>query len=119
MPVLERHHIRTRFVVLFILLIATAALVSTHSAHAAMSPRVLAFYYAWYDNNTWNYNTVPDLPAQPYESYEPNVIARHIQQAQSAGIDAFVVSWIGTNYPTDANFRTMLERSRAAGFAAT
>lgn len=80
---------------------------------------MLAFYYAWYDQNTWTPSLVSDLPAQTYNSNDPAAMARQIQQAQGAGIDAFVVSWIGTNNPTDSNFKTMLNLARSANFAAT
>jgi Glycosyl hydrolase family 99/Bacterial SH3 domain len=86
---------------------------------AGVAPRVLAFYYAWYDQNTWTPKLVSDLPAQTYTSSDPAAIARQIQQAQGAGIDGFVVSWTGANNPTDSNFRTMLGLARSATFAAT
>ena len=89
------------------------------SARASVSPRVLAFYYAWYDQNTWRPSLVSDLPAQTYVSSDPAVMALQIQQAQGAGIDAFVVSWIGTNNPTDSNFKTMLGLAQPAKFEAT
>lgn len=88
-------------------------------AHAGDNPRVLAFYYAWYSQSTWSRSLVSDLPAQPYDSGDPGTIARQIGQAKGAGIDAFVVSWIGTNNPTDWNFKTMLGQAQAANFQAT
>jgi Glycosyl hydrolase family 99/Bacterial SH3 domain len=95
------------------------SLISSASARANVTPRVLAFYYAWFDANTWNPKLVSDLPVQPYASADPAAIARQIQQAQGAGIDAFVVSWLGPNNPTDTNFKTMLGLAQHAGFAAT
>ncbi len=94
-------------------------ILSPSPLRASVTPRVLAFYYAWFDANTWTPNLVSDMPAQTYNSSDPAAISRHIQQAKSAGIDAFVVSWIGTNNPTDWNFKTMLGSAQAAGFAAT
>jgi hypothetical protein len=93
--------------------------ISSSSARASVTPRVLAFYYAWYDQNTWTPSLVSDLPAQTYNSNDPAAMARQIQQAQGAGIDAFVVSWIGTSNPTDSNFKTMLSLARSANFEAT
>lgn len=105
----------------FLLLLGASLLspLSSSTTLAAVTPRVLAFYYAWYDQNTWNPGFISDRPAQNYNSSDPAAIARQIQRAQSAGIDAFVVSWIGQNNPTDSNFKTMLGLAQSAGFAAT
>jgi hypothetical protein len=56
------------------------------------------------------------MPVTPYASRDPQVIARQIQQARGAGIDAFVVSWWGANNPTDSNFKIILDRAQAANF---
>ncbi|MCA9233535.1 MAG: hypothetical protein KDA57_23045, partial [Planctomycetales bacterium] len=56
---------------------------------------VLAFYYTWFDENTWTGSKVPDFPAQTYASRDAGAMDRQIAQAQGAGIDAFVVSWYG------------------------
>ncbi|MCZ7574715.1 MAG: endo-1,3-alpha-glucanase family glycosylhydrolase [Ardenticatenaceae bacterium] len=87
---------------------------------SAGSPRlVLAFYYAWFDENTWTPAKVPDLPAQPYASRDPAAIRRHVEQAQGAGIDAFVQSWWGFGNPTDENFKKLLDIAAEKGFRAT
>ncbi len=80
---------------------------------------VLAFYYTWFDENSWNPGRVPDLPAAPYVSRDRGVIGRHIDQAKAAGIDALVVSWYGPrveNNQTETNFRAMLDEAAARGF---
>lgn len=87
----------------------------------AQEPPVLAFYYAWFDQNTWSSGQSVDLPAQPYNSTDPAVIERHVAQAQGAGIDALVQSWYGPqveNNQTETNFRTLLDISAARGFKA-
>lgn len=86
------------------------------SASAARPPLVLAFYYDWYDQNTWKPDHVADMPAVPYVSSDPGAIARQIQQARGAGIDAFVVSWWGAGNPTDTNLKLMLDQASAANF---
>ncbi len=86
---------------------------------AASPPRVFAFYYAWFDEQTWTPDRVADMPAEPYASRDPAAIARHIDQAQGAGIDAFVVSWLGPGNPTDERFRLMLDIGGGKGFSAT
>lgn len=81
---------------------------------------MLAFYYAWYDENTWSPDKVPDMPRSPYRSAERATIERHVREARGAGIDGLVQSWYGpgTN-PTEANFRTLLDVAQAHGMQAT
>jgi uncharacterized protein YraI len=84
-------------------------------------PLVLAFYYAWYDQNTWNSGQPADQPVQPYISSDPATIERHVSQAQAAGIDALIQSWYGSqeaNNQTETNFRTLLDVAAASGFHA-
>ncbi|MGB8646171.1 MAG: hypothetical protein WCF84_13105, partial [Anaerolineae bacterium] len=114
-------HIVRRFSWSLILLacVLLVSLLSSSAIRAGATPRVLAFYYAWFDANTWTPSLVSDIPAPTYNSNDPTAIARHISQAQGAGIDAFVVSWIGTNNPTDWNFKTMLDQAQRVNFKAT
>jgi hypothetical protein len=97
----------------------SAAGLSARPASAG-SRLVLAFYYTWFDENTWTSAKVPDFPAQTYASRDPAAMDRHIAQAQSAGIDAFVVSWYGpwggVNNQTESNFATMLNVAANRGF---
>lgn len=94
--------------------IAGAALNTQQSG----DPLVLAFYYTWFDENTWNYNTVPDLPAAPYVSRDRAAMGRHIEQAQRAGIDAFIVAWYGPggSNQTEPNLAALLEEAAARNF---
>ncbi len=97
---------RLPIVLLIVLVLLT---VTTPSTSSARQPLVLAFYYAWFDENIWRPDLVSDFPVVRYQSNDPLTIARQIQQARGAGIDAFVVSWWGARNPTDVNFRTMLD----------
>ena len=114
------HHLRRRaFGLLALLLLITLLPSARPPATHAQGPRlVLAFYYTWFDENTWTPSKVPDMPVQPYVSREPAVMDRHIAQAQAAGIDAFVVSWYGPGgkNPTETNFAAMLDVAAARGF---
>ena len=105
-----------RFLLASLLLLAAARLFSPPALFAARPPLVLAFYYDWYDQNTWKPDRVPDMPATPYTSSDPGAIARQIAQARGAGIDAFVVSWWGAGNPTDSNLQIILDQARAANF---
>ena len=79
---------------------------------------VLAFYYNWFDENSWGPNKVPDQPADLCVP-RPGVMGRHIDQAKAAGIDALIVSWYGpttNNNQTETNLRVMLDEAAARGF---
>jgi hypothetical protein len=90
------------------------------SAAADGSERlVLAFYYTWFDENSWGPDRVPDRPLAPYVSRDRGTMARHIDQAKGAGVDAFVVSWLGPRVKdnqTETNLRAMLDEAAARGF---
>jgi hypothetical protein len=54
---------------------------------------VLAYYYIWYTPTSWD-RAKTDLPLLGrYSSDETTVMQAHAQQAKSAGIDGFLVSW--------------------------
>lgn len=86
----------------------------------ADGPLVLAFYYAWYDLSTWSSGQLSDLPAQQYVSADSGTISRHVSQAQSAGVDAFVQSWYGpgAGNQTESNFQMLLTAAEASRFRA-
>ena len=57
---------------------------------------VLAYYYIWYEPDSWN-RAKTDLPLLgPYASDELAVIRQHIRWAKDAGINGFIVSWKST-----------------------
>jgi len=110
--------IRYRYLAVLLVL---AALICPCSTVQAQSPErlVLAFYYTWFDENSWGADKVPDLPQQLYASRDRGVMGRHIDQAKGAGIDAFVVSWYGPkteNNQTETNLRVLLDEAAARGF---
>lgn len=91
----------------------------TSSTMPGSEKLVVAFYYAWFDQNTWRRDVVSDLPTAPYNSADRNAIARHVDQAKGAGIDALVLSWLGPNNPTDSNLATLLSVAQEKGFRAS
>ena len=52
------------------------------TAQAQSDRLVLAFYYPWFDGNTWKGGKVPDLPQTLYNSDDTGAMARQIEQAQ-------------------------------------
>ena len=79
----------------------------------------MANYYVWFDPDTFTNQYVSDLPANPYNSDDPVVMARHVDQAKSVGIDAFVTAWLGPGNRTDRNFTRLLEVAQGKGFQVT
>ncbi len=54
---------------------------------------VWAYYYIWFDPSSWD-RAKSDTPLLgTYSSDERTVMRRHVELAQSAGIDGFLVSW--------------------------
>jgi len=105
--------------ILLLLLVLGAAL--PPSVLAQSPPPVLAFYYAWFDQNTWTSGQSVDLPAVRYNSADPATIERQVTQAAGAGIDVLVQSWYGPqveNNQTETNFRALLATAQAHGLHA-
>jgi hypothetical protein len=116
-----KKHIVHPLVILAICIGLLVCVPGSSPAFAQHSPLVLAFYYAWYDQNTWVSGLPADQPVEPYSSADSKTIERHVSQAQAAGIDALIQSWYGpqeTNNQTETNFRTLLDAAAARGFHA-
>ena len=106
-------------VALLSMLLQGAGRASAAPAAQSMSqPLVLAFYYTWFDENTWTYDKLPDLPAEQYVSRDRGVMGRHIDQAKAAGIDGFLVAWYGPGggNQTEPNLAALLEEAAARDF---
>ncbi len=100
---------------------ATPASNPSTALHPPAPRWVLANYFPWYDPHTWSTGCTSDadLPRDGvYNSDDPGVIARHIAQARSAGIDGFAVHWFAPGNRTDANLEKVLNLS-PEGFQST
>ncbi len=57
---------------------------------------LLAYYYIWFNTNSWN-RAKTDYPlVGKYSSSDASVMRQQIAEAKSAGIDGFIVSWKDT-----------------------
>ena len=83
-----------------------------------LPPKVLAFYYQWYRMSDWN-GGKPTAPYNknplPYDSGDLVTIEKHLFQARRAGLDGFVVSWLGMGTPEERNLERLVSRL-PAGF---
>ena len=105
-------------ILIALMLPRTVPLYAAPLTQSVSDPLVLAFYYAWFDQNTWTYDLLSDLPAEPYVSTDRGVMGRQIDQAKAAGIDAFLVAWYGpgSGNQTETNLAAMLDEANARGF---
>ena len=58
---------------------------------------VLAYYYIWFDAQSWDHAKIDYPLLGRYSSDDANVMRQHIQWAKEAGINGFIVSWKGTD----------------------
>ena len=83
-----------------------------------LPPKVLAFYYQWYRMSDWN-GEKPTAPYNrnpvPYDSGDAVTIEKHLLQAKRAGLDGFIVSWLGMGTPEERNLERLVSRL-PAGF---
>jgi hypothetical protein len=57
---------------------------------------VLAYYYIWFETESWD-RAKTDYPLLGrYSSDDANVMRQHVRWAKDAGIDGFIVSWKST-----------------------
>ena len=85
-----------------------------------VSPRlVLAFYYPWYDLDSWSSPVLEDHPLIPHSSGDVQAITRHVNWAQQYGIHGFISSWWGSGNYRDANFAKLLTAAQGTDFKAT
>lgn len=126
----------TRLTILSLLAALTAV-----AGEPDVDPRVHTFYYGWYATEAvdghqahWNHDVLgvadggafpggEDIGADfypelgPYSSNDPAVIARHVDQMQTAGIGVIVVSWWGAGSFEDRALPALMDAAAGAGLA--
>jgi hypothetical protein len=80
--------------------------------------QVWAFYFGWWTAESWGDGRLLDRPAAPYSSLDAGAVGRQIDEARSAGIDAFILSWFGPKNGnlTDQSLGILLDQAAARGF---
>lgn len=68
---------------------------SIRDASAGSVP-VLAYYYIWFDSDSWGRAKIDYPLLGRYSSDDPGVMRQHVRWAKEARIDGFIVSWKGT-----------------------
>ncbi|HEY3061471.1 MAG TPA: endo-1,3-alpha-glucanase family glycosylhydrolase [Chloroflexota bacterium] len=102
----------------FVLLGLLASLLPQLATAASPEARpVLAYYYAWWGPG--DFDRTLYKPGSAYNSDDGAIIEQHVQQARSAGIDGFVMSWYGNGDRTDANLARLLDIGQKSGFKTT
>lgn len=108
--------IRRPLALLCLLALACTFVAPARYTHAASDRPVMAFYYPWYEPSDWTYNRMSDRAAPTYSGGDDNVIRRHIQQADDAGIDALICTWYGPNEQRlDGRCRRLLQLVQESG----
>jgi hypothetical protein len=89
----------------------------TELPHADARDLVLAFYYPWFDEESYDDPRLPDRPVDPSDVYKYDDVLAMTQQSRSHGIDGFVVSWSGERDGTA--FAHAINAAEATGGVAT
>ena len=84
-------------VVAAFILLAGARVSAGRAADDSSSPiPVLAYYYIWFQEQSWERAKTDYPQLGRYNSDDPEVMRQHIRWAKEGGIDGFIVSWKST-----------------------
>jgi hypothetical protein len=76
---------------------------------------LMAYYYIWYDTESWN-RAKTDYPVLGrYSSDDIEVMQQHVRWAKDVGIDGFIVSWKST-FKLDHRLEQLMEVAAAEDF---
>lgn len=100
-----------------------------------VSKKVLAFYYPWYGtpefSGRWYHYKGVDFKRKtienfahypsvgPFDSNDPEIVARHMQLAKYSGIDGFIISWWGQGSFEDKTIPLILSEAAKKGIEIT
>lgn len=87
---------------------AASAAVAAPVGTAAATIPLFAYYYIWFDTDSWNRAKIDYPLIGRYSSDDAAVMRQQIEQAKSVGIEGFIVSW--KNTPTDDRRLQLLMR---------
>ena len=86
------------------------------AAEESASPiPVLAYYYIWFEESSWDRAKVDYPMLGRYSSDDREVMRQHVRWAKEAGIDGFIVSWKST-LPLDRRLEQLMEVAREEDF---
>lgn len=82
---------------------------------AAAHPPLLAYYYIWFDESSWERAKIDYPLLGRYSSDDRAVMEKHVEWAKAAGIDGFLVSWKHTER-LDRRLALLIDVAEAANF---
>jgi hypothetical protein len=101
----------------FCLLLSLARIFPPAVARSETSPiPLLAYYYIWYDPQSWDRAKVDYPLLGRYSSDDRSVMEEHVRMAKAAGIDGFVVSWKST-YKLDMRLQQLMDVADEQNFS--
>lgn len=110
---------RAGLLILAGLLGGSIAIGTTRLAVAADDPAspvpVLAYYYIWFEERSWERAKVDFPLLGKYSSDDREVMRQHVRWAMTAGIDGFIVSWKSTLL-LDRRLEQLIEVAREESF---
>ena len=115
----------TAFRLLGLLLSVSLGLILAGSAAASVAPSqskptnpnpvpVMAYYYIWYDETSWDRAKIDYPMLGRYSSDNRMVMEQHVRWAKDAGIDGFIVSWKST-FKLDSRLQQLADVANEQG----